>query len=118
MHAEPDEQHQKHHDYAHFPPEGQQPDFTLDDLDFLDTFSATEPSQDFWFGGNGGQLLDLGFGTGGTNGGWDPEAGNAWDLSGESAGAGGAGGFDLYDGFYFGHANGSSNGGGAGSGGL
>ncbi|GAB7366263.1 hypothetical protein MBLNU230_g7821t1 [Neophaeotheca triangularis] len=100
-------------------PDASQTDFNLADLDFLDTFSTAEPSQDFWFGGNGGEILDLGFGTGGTSGAWE-EGGTGWEFAGENVGtgasAGATGAFDLYDGFYFGHGGcgaGGSEGGGA-----
>jgi len=67
-----------------------QPDFTADDLGFLDTFPIGEPNTNPWVNGND---LDLGYGTGGT--GFDGNG--AWEANG---------GVDLFDGFFFGNGSG------------
>ena len=66
-----------------------QPDFTFDNLDFLDTFPVADPSQNLW--GNSNEL-DLGFGTGGLAG---FDSSGAWEANS---------GVDLFDGFFFGNS--------------
>ena len=67
-----------------------QPDFSFDDMSFLDTFPVSDPNSGSWSGWSGGTSdLDLAFGTGGTgsydsNGNWDPN------------------GIDMFGGFFFG----------------
>ena len=66
------------------------PDFSFDDMSFLDTFPVSDPNPGSWGGWSGGMNdLDLGFGTGGT-GSYDSN-GN-WDLNG----------VDMFGGFFFG----------------
>lgn len=75
-----------------------QPDFSFDDMGFLDTFPVSDPTPGSWGGWSTGGMneLDLGFGTGGTgsydaDGNWDPN-----------------GGVDLFNGFFFGNDGGSA----------
>ncbi|WPH00233.1 Positive regulator of purine utilization [Acrodontium crateriforme] len=75
-------------------------EFPYQDFDFLDpSFTTTtndDPTQSLW-----GEL-DLGFGTGGTAGGFDAAGHDNWDLN--------AGGVDLFDGFFFGNSGNSGGG--------
>lgn len=67
------------------------PDFTFDDMSFLDTFPVADPNPGSWGGWSDGTAdLDLSFGTGGT-GGYDAN-GNYLDPNG----------IDLFNGFFFG----------------
>ena len=67
-----------------------QPEFSFDDMSFLDTMPVADPNPGSWGGWNGGMSdLDLSFGTGGT-GGFDSN-GN-WDSNG----------FDMLGGLFFG----------------
>ena len=73
-----------------------QPDFSFDDMSFLDTFPISDPNPGSWGGwsGSAGEL-DLGFGTGGTgsydsNGNYDPN------------------GVDMFGGFFFGGNDGGN----------
>lgn len=67
-----------------------QPDFSFDDMSFLETFPVSDPNPGSWGGWSGSTgELDLGFGTGGTgsydsNGNYDPN------------------GVDMFGGFFFG----------------
>ena len=71
-----------------------QPDFSFDDMSFLDTFPVSDPNPGSWGGWSGGAGdLDLGFGTGGT-GGYD--AGGNWDQN-----------VDMFGGFFFGGNDGN-----------
>jgi hypothetical protein len=76
----------------------QQPDFTFDNLEFLDTFPLPDPSGNNVWDNNMGTAgeLDLGFGTGGTAG---------WDGAVAGAEWGDGGGVDLFDGFFFGNGS-------------
>lgn len=71
------------------------PNFSFDDMSFLDTFTVSDPNPGSWGGWSGSTGdLDLGFGTGGTgsydsNGNWDPNA------------------VDIFGGFFFGGNDGS-----------
>ncbi|QIW97708.1 hypothetical protein AMS68_003226 [Peltaster fructicola] len=67
-----------------------QPDLTFDTFDFLDSFTVSDPNQQFW-----GAELDLGFGTGGTDASWD-------DIHGVASNNGGV---DLFGGLFFGNGS-------------
>ena len=70
-----------------------QPDFTFDDMSFLDTFPVADPNPGTWGSWTGGMNdLDLSFGTGGT-GGFD--ASGNWDPNS----------FDMLNGLFFGGDN-------------
>lgn len=69
-----------------------QPNFSFDNLDFLDDFPVADPNG-AW-SNNAMNDLDLGFGTGGT--GYDGNS--AWEANG---------GVDLFDGFFFGNTGGN-----------
>lgn len=67
-----------------------QPDFSFDDMGFLDTFPISDPNPGSWGGWSGSTGdLDLGFGTGGTGG---------YDANGNLD----PNGVDLFAGFFFG----------------
>lgn len=75
-----------------------QPDFSFDDMSFLDTFPVSDPTPGSWGGwGAPGATndLDLGFGTGGTG---SYDANGNWDMNG----------IDLFGGLFFGNDGGSS----------
>ena len=61
-----------------------EPDYSLDNLDFLSDFPVSDPGANFW--GNAGDGTDLGFGNGGFDG------SGAWEASGE-----------VFDTFFFGN---------------
>ncbi|OQO10181.1 hypothetical protein B0A48_04538 [Cryoendolithus antarcticus] len=79
----------------------QQPDFSFENLDFLDTFPVSDPSRTAYWGNtngntNGGAELDFGFGMGGT-------AGFDGGMASDGQNWGDGGGVDLFDGFFFGN---------------
>ncbi|KAK6437851.1 hypothetical protein LTR95_005946 [Oleoguttula sp. CCFEE 5521] len=79
----------------------QQPDFSFENLDFLDTFPVSDPSGTAYWGNtngntNGGAELDFGFGMGGT-------AGFDGGMASDGQNWGDGGGVDLFDGFFFGN---------------
>ena len=76
-----------------------QPDFSFDDMSFLDTFPVADPTtQSGWGGwGAGASDLDVSFGTGGT-GGYDSNG--EWDLNS----------FDMLGGLFFGGDGGAGTG--------
>ncbi|EME46127.1 transcription factor domain-containing protein [Dothistroma septosporum NZE10] len=68
-----------------------QPEYSFDNLDFLNDFPATsDPSTAIW--GHASSDMDLGFGSGGTAG---FDGSGAWEANGE-----------LFDSFFFGNGNG------------
>lgn len=73
-----------------------QPDFSFDDMSFLDTFPVSDPTPGSWGGWSGPGTtndLDLGFGTGGTG---SYDASGNWDMNG----------IDLFGGLFFGNDGG------------
>lgn len=67
-----------------------QPEYSFDNLDFLNDFPVTDPSTAIW--GHASSDMDLGFGSGGTAG---FDGSGAWEANGE-----------LFDSFFFGNGNG------------
>ncbi|GIZ42613.1 hypothetical protein CKM354_000587300 [Cercospora kikuchii] len=81
-----------------------EPDYSFDNLDFLNDFALTEPGNtgsnggaSFWGQSHAGDGTDLGFNGGVANGGFADDSG-AWEASGE-----------VFDAFFFGSGSGGAS---------